>query len=73
MKGSKQGINHESVVECVCVVTCVQMNVFTGALKPSMLWTYIEQESVFKVGEVLVTLFAAVPAVVLVYDLLVTV
>lgn len=37
-----------------------------------MLWTHNKQESVFKVGEVLVTLLAVEPPVVLICDLLVT-
>lgn len=41
--------------------------------KHEMLWTHKKQESVFKVGEVLVTLFAAEPPIVLIYDLLVAV
>lgn len=55
----------------------VHLNVFLKARHEretlNIPWTYRKQESVFKVGEFSVTLFTAVPAVVLVQDLLVTV
>lgn len=58
-------------------ITSTQVNgllAATQARKPSMtLWTYRKQQSVFKVGEVLVTLFAAEPPIELIYDLLVAV
>lgn len=57
----------------------VHLNVFLKARHErenqtlNISWTYNKQESVFKVGEFSVALFTAEPAVVLVYDLLVTV
>lgn len=77
MKGKNEGL-------IVCVVESVygnpvHLNVFLKARHErenqtlNIPWTYNKQESVFKVGEFSVALFTAEPAVVLVYDLLVTV
>lgn len=77
-----KGVRHYSCVHVgVCVSVITEVTIFLKvsgmcdkqALIMCTVCTYRKKESVFKVGELSVTLFTAVQSVLLVYDLLVAV